>query len=188
MLRLARLVVFHLGQSIDIMQSYCHHTLQNDTLSAFLPLFHQVGVKQVMCASPLSMGLLRSQPGPQWHPASEELQAATKIAAKFVGDRNTTLEKVSLGFGFSSAARLEGSGSDTPIVVGLSKPSEVHETMEIYNSIYGAGKESLKGRSAGEGLSDACKEQRESEAGVTKIFKDADVLDLTWACGLPAKE
>jgi D-arabinose 1-dehydrogenase len=52
LLRLARLVKFHL-QPLDIMQSYCHHTLQNTTLSTFLPLFHEAGVKRVITASPL---------------------------------------------------------------------------------------------------------------------------------------
>lgn len=183
LLRLARLVAARLNQTVDILQTYCHHTLQNDTLSVFLPLFTAAGVAQVISASPLSMGLLRSQGGQAWHPASPELLAASIEAANLVTKNGTSLERVSLGFGFSSATVLQGSGEETPIVVGLSTPAEVHETMEIYTSIYGDGKDSRKGRRAGEGLGEGRKQQQDLEREVIEIFKKSNTLDWTWQCG-----
>ncbi|GAA5952887.1 hypothetical protein JCM21900_004255 [Sporobolomyces salmonicolor] len=183
LLRLARLVAAHV-EPLDIMQSYCHHTLQNTTLSAFLPLFYAAGVKQVIAASPLSMGLLRSAPAPAWHPANAALQAATQQAVELVASRGAQLEDVALGFGFTSA-RLEGTaGRDTPTVVGLSTPEEVHETMKVYSEIYRVRGETRKGRSPGEGLSDACKTQRELEKDVVEIFKKSGTMNWTWAVGV----
>ncbi|GAA5919083.1 hypothetical protein JCM1841_003739 [Sporobolomyces salmonicolor] len=183
LLRLARLVAAHV-EPLDIMQSYCHHTLQNTTLSAFLPLFYAAGVKQVIAASPLSMGLLRSAPAPAWHPANAALQAATQQAVELVASRGAKLEDVALGFGFTSA-RLEGTaGRDTPTVVGLSTPEEVHETMKVYSEIYRVRGETRKGRSPGEGLSDACKTQRELEKDVVEIFKKSGTMNWTWAVGV----
>ena len=131
LLRISRLVAAH-HEPIDILQTYCHHTIQNTTLTSFLPLFHAAGVKQVVSASPLSMGLLRTAGGQTWHPASPALKKATEDAVAAVAKRGSTLEMVSLGYGFTSAALHEGSGEDTPTVVGLSTPQEVHETVEVY--------------------------------------------------------
>lgn len=93
--------------------------LQNTTLSAFLPLFKAAGVKQIISASPLSMGLLRTAGGQPWHPASPELQEANKQAIAAVAEKGAKLEDVALGFGFASADLEEGA-TPTPIVVGLS--------------------------------------------------------------------
>lgn len=124
------------------MQSYCHHTvraaspltlrptlisvhalflpqLQNTTLSSFAPYFKAAGVKQIISASPLSMGLLRTAGGQAWHPASPELQQANTEAIETLAARGVKLEDVALGFGFSSAA-LGDDATPTPIVVGLS--------------------------------------------------------------------
>lgn len=137
MLRLARLIAVKLAP-LDIMQSYCHHTvrssslplepklisppfqqLQNTTLSSFAPYFKAAGVKQIISASPLSMGLLRTAGGQAWHPASPELQQANTEAIETLAARGVKLEDVALGFGFSSAA-LGEDATPTPIVVGLS--------------------------------------------------------------------
>ncbi|GAA5876183.1 hypothetical protein JCM16303_007048 [Sporobolomyces ruberrimus] len=183
MLRLARLCQAHL-EPLDIMQSYCHHTLQNTTLSTYLPLFHKAGVKQVISASPLSMGLLRSASSPPWHPANEALQAATQEAVKLVNSRGAKLEDVALGFGFSSA-KLEGTeGRDTPTVIGLSTPEEVHETMKVYTEIYRSEGQSRKGRAPGTGLGEAAKKQRELEKEVVEIFKRTKTENWGWPVGV----
>lgn len=164
------------------MQSYCHLTLQNTTLSAFLPLFHAAGVKQVISASPLSMGLLRSQ-GPQpWHPASPATHDAARKAAKLCEERGTTLERVALGFGFASA-KLGGEGVETPTVVGLSSVEEVEETVRVWRSIYGEGEE-RKGRKPGEGLGADKEEQLALEREVVALFKESETYNLGWDSGL----
>ena len=81
-------------------------------------MFYEAGVKRVISASPLSMGVLRTAPGPDWHPASPAMQLAAKEAADLCLAQGSTLEDVALGYGFSSVDR---SGQhETSIVVGLS--------------------------------------------------------------------
>ncbi|GAA5914420.1 hypothetical protein JCM6882_008228 [Rhodosporidiobolus microsporus] len=183
LLRLARLVHARLGTPLDILQSYSHHTLQNTSLSAFLPLFYAAGVKQLITASPLSMGLLRSQAAPAWHPASPALKAATQEAVEVCAKRGVALEDVALGFGFSSAKLAADEGRETPSVVGLSTPEEVHETMKVYHAVYGAG-ESRKGRAPGTGLSEKQQVQSDLEGEVVGIFKRTGTMNWTWAVGV----
>lgn len=183
LLRLARLVAFHL-EPLDIMQSYCHHTLQNTTLSTFLPLFHAAGVKQVITASPLNMGLLRGIGGQPWHPASAELKTATEAAARKVQELGSTIERVSLGFGLAGVA-LDPTLGSTPTVVGLSTPQEVHETMKVYVDLY-HGKESRAGRRPGTGLSAASAQQLLLEKTVVDYFRESGTYNQLWSSGLPA--
>lgn len=185
LIRIARLVSFHL-EPIDIIQTYCHHTLQNTTLSSYLPLFAAAGVKQVISASPLCMGVLRNADAQPWHPASPELKSASRKAVAELANRGTTLEKVSLGYGLTSAAVLPGSGRDTPTVLGFSNPEEVHEAMEVYQSLYDATPESRKGRIPGEGLgeSKAHQEQMECEKIVVNCFKENGTFNQTWSQGV----
>jgi aryl-alcohol dehydrogenase-like predicted oxidoreductase len=72
LLRLALLIKEQTGRPIDIVQSYAHQTLLNSTLSAgYIAAFERAGVKQVVNAAPLSMGILTTQGGPDWHPIRE---------------------------------------------------------------------------------------------------------------------
>ena len=167
------------------MQSYCHHTLQNTTLSTFLPLFHAAGVKQVITASPLNMGLLRGIGGQAWHPASPEMKKATEDAALKVKELGSTIEAVSLGFGLCSVG-LDAKYGSTPTVVGLSTPAEVHETMKVYTDLYHE-KESRAGRRPGEGLSEASKETLMLEKTVVDFYRESGTYNQLWACGLPSQ-
>ncbi|GAA5871778.1 hypothetical protein JCM3774_000297 [Rhodotorula dairenensis] len=184
LLRIARLIAHHL-EPIDIMQSYCHHTLQNLTLREFYPLFVQAGVKQILVASPLSMGVLRGAPPPEWHPISPACRTATAEAVELCTSRGKKLADVALGYGFSSVKPREAiQGRDTPSVVGLSTPEEVHDAMKVFHSIYGQGGESRTGRLPGEGLSEKCADQLELEKGVVDCFRKHGGLNWTWAVGV----
>lgn len=183
MLRLARLVAHHL-EPLDIIQSYSHFTLQNTTLSTFAPLFRAAGVRQIITASPLSMGLLRTE-GPQpWHPASPETKLAAERAVQVCRERGTTLERVALGFGFASASLTGREEEDTPTVVGLSTVAEVEETMAVYGEIYGKG-EKRTGRKPGEGLvGEGAKVQLECEREVVRLFRESGTYNLGWDSGV----
>lgn len=130
------------------------------------------------------MGLLRSAASPAWHPANEALQNATQEAVQLVTSRGAKLEDVALGFGFSSAKLVGGEGRDTPTVVGLSTPEEVHETMRVYDEIYRHEGQSRHGRAPGTGLGDAAKKQRELERDVVEIFKRTKTENWGWAVGI----
>ncbi|BGP57256.1 hypothetical protein JCM8202v2_004896 [Rhodotorula sphaerocarpa] len=185
MLRLARLIAHHL-EPLDIMQSYCHHTLQNLTLREFYPLFVEAGVKQILVASPLSMAVLRGAPPPPWHPISPACRTATAEAVELCAAKGQKLVDVALGYGFSSVKPREATaGRDTPTVVGLSTPDEVHEAMKVYHGIYGQAGGSRAGRYPGEGLAgEQFKTQLELEKAVVDSFKKHKGLNWTWAVGV----
>lgn len=58
---------------IDVVQSYCHASLQNEALLPYAERWSSKGIV-VLNAAPLAMGLLTAV-GPQgWHPASAKLR------------------------------------------------------------------------------------------------------------------
>lgn len=83
--------------SIDVILSYCHHTVQNDRLKLLLPAMKRRGVG-VINASPLCMGLLTDRGGPDWHPADDETKAACREASRFCKENGLDLPTLALSF------------------------------------------------------------------------------------------
>jgi L-galactose dehydrogenase len=82
---------------LDVVLSYSHHTLADDTLGEVRPLLDAAGVT-LLDASPLSMGLLTTA-GPQpWHPAPPPVRAACRQAAAELKGSGRSLEDVALTF------------------------------------------------------------------------------------------
>lgn len=128
LLRLSRLIAKELEKPLDLLMSYSHYTLQNESLKDYIPAFKRAGVRQLINASPLSMGLLRAQGPMPWHPAPPPLREACSKAAKLCSkDYDTTLERVALGFGL---------GAEVPVVVGLSKVEEVKECLKVRSELW----------------------------------------------------
>jgi L-galactose dehydrogenase len=80
---------------LDVVISYCHFHLQDDTLatSGFLDVAKQRGTA-VLNASPLAMGLLTDGGPPTWHPGSTRMKEAGRTAAtrvKELGGNISTL-------------------------------------------------------------------------------------------------
>jgi aryl-alcohol dehydrogenase-like predicted oxidoreductase len=88
---------------IDVVLSYCHHTLFDTTLLGLLPLLerHQI---DLVNASPTSMGLLTEQGPPAWHPAQEAVRAACGRAATRCRDRGADIATVAVGFSCANPA------------------------------------------------------------------------------------
>ena len=172
LLRLAQLIASPNGcnRPIDIVQSYSHHTLHNDTLPPFVPRFLAAGVRQVVSASPLSMGLLRNGPAPRWHPASPALHEAVRVAGERVAPRQ--LASVAMSFGLSSC----GTGAcATPSVVGFSTPDEVEVALDLIRRL---PKAALAHRRPGEHV-DA--QTGADELAVVEEMERAGVHDWSWA-------
>lgn len=154
-----------LGKPLDILLSYCHQNLQNSTLSTFIPLLKDAGVKQIVNASPLGMGLLRSSSdGPfKWHPAPPELQKVVRHASEICKDCGTTLERVALwsGLGLRTASKNTGEAI-LPTAIGMSSASEVDDAMEIIT------------QKDGKVLELAAEK-------VITLFSDAGFLNWSWA-------
>lgn len=133
LLRIA-LLVLHTApfKPLDVLLSYSHLTLQNSTFAAFAPHFQtRAKIAQLLTASPLSMGLLTPSP-PPWHPAPEGLRGAAQTAHVQCTDAgwNDGLPSLAVGYGFRKASEL-----GVPMVVGFSKPKEVHESIRVWREL-----------------------------------------------------
>jgi D-arabinose 1-dehydrogenase len=98
LVELSQLVKSRMNRTLDVVLSYSHMTLQNSTLPAAVPKFYAAGVRKVITASPLSMGLLRSA-GPQaWHPATATLRQSVARASKFVESQGHSFAETSMRY------------------------------------------------------------------------------------------
>lgn len=125
------------GQPLDIIQTYSHANLQNNTLPAFLPHFENVAkVPIVMNASPLNMRLLTKTGAPQWHPAPEGMQECTRGLARDIPERakneglaDVGIEDLAVSFGMREFETKDSQGvsitRSAPVVVGVSSLEEV---------------------------------------------------------------
>jgi D-arabinose 1-dehydrogenase len=112
--------------------TFCHLTLQNSSLIEFLPLFEEWGqVSQVVAASPLSMGLLTSNP-PVWHPAPSPLQQLSNEADQLCKSERTSLAATALHYALHH--HHNQNHSMNPVVIGLSTLKEVHEVMHAFRT------------------------------------------------------
>lgn len=82
---------------LDVILSYCHYSLNDNSLLNILPLLenNQVGL---MNASPLSMGLLSNRLVPEWHPASQEIKDACSKAAHFCKQHGEDISKLAIQY------------------------------------------------------------------------------------------
>lgn len=89
--------------AVDVVLSYCNYCLQNDRLSM---LFESLKREKVglINASALSMGLLTSKGGPDWHPADAETKLIAKQAAEVCKERGTDLGTVAMQFALKADA------------------------------------------------------------------------------------
>jgi len=166
LLRLALLIKEQTGRPIDIVQSYAHQTLLNSTLSAgYIAAFEKAGVKQVVNAAPLSMGILTTQGGPDWHPIREvkggRYYQATRDAAKLCQERGTTLEAVASDFGYRPVHQSDG--KLVPVVIGCKNLEEVHRALESYARVAYDRTDS-----------------RETQQEVRELFEKAGAADWSW--------
>ncbi|MCD9025526.1 aldo/keto reductase [Cohnella silvisoli] len=83
--------------NVDAIISYCHYSLNDNSLLGLLPLLEQRGIGLVN-ASPLSMGLLSNRGTPEWHPASRELKEICKRAAELCASRGQDIAKLAVQF------------------------------------------------------------------------------------------
>lgn len=137
LLRLSIMVLEQTGQPLDIIQTYSHANLQNNTLPAFLPHFENVAkVPIVMNASPLNMGLLTTGGGPEWHPAPPGMKECTQGLAKEIPGRaqelgleNIKIEDVAVSYGIREFDVKDGTGQNVkrslPVVVGVTTLEQV---------------------------------------------------------------
>lgn len=159
LLRLALLIRETHGP-VDVMLSYCHLTIQNDTFLSFAKeLTERAGVGQLLTASPLCMGLLTPNP-PEWSPAPEKLKLASSKLVDVCSAWSGGLPNIALGFTYRTARRL-----GMPTVVGMGSLEQVHETMKVWREIVS---------------DDGMQQRKEYEERVIQAFNDSGYRNYSW--------
>lgn len=131
--------------TIEVVLSYCNHTLQNQRLVNLLPLFkqHSVGVVN---ASPLSMGLLTGAAAPSWHPASDLVKKKSMEAGEICRRKGSSLAAVALQYALGLESEAIAStlvGIDSRAILAkniatmMSKPDKVleNEVLKIFEPV-----------------------------------------------------
>ncbi|KAF9779561.1 Aldo/keto reductase [Thelephora terrestris] len=158
LLRVA-LLIREVHGPVDVVMSYCHLTIQNDTLASFANEFaERAGVRQLLTASPLCMGLLTPNP-PEWSPAPPKLRSASLDAVDVCSAWAGGLPNVAQGFAYRHARTL-----GIPTVVGMGSLEQVHETMRVWREV----------------ASDERIQRKEFEDRVSRIFEASGYRNYSW--------
>lgn len=109
-------------RSVDAILSYCHYSLNDDSLLELLPEIKRTGTGLVN-ASPLSMGLLSGNELPEWHPATPLIRETCKEAYKFCDSRGWSLPKLAIQFAVGN--------EDIPTtLVSTARPDKIKSNIE----------------------------------------------------------
>ncbi|KAK9477803.1 NADP-dependent oxidoreductase domain-containing protein [Lipomyces japonicus] len=132
-----RHVVRRFGRPPDVVQSYCHFTLQNSKLARHLAEFKRAGVDVVINSSPLSMGLLSGSPAAAFHPAPQGLRDACMRAASHARDRHgMNLADLAARYAIGEFARAAcRHGVSGAVVVGASYPHELESFVAAWHDV-----------------------------------------------------
>jgi aryl-alcohol dehydrogenase-like predicted oxidoreductase len=106
----------------DTVLSYCHHTLNDDSLLEVLPEFSARGIG-VINASPTGMGLLTHGELQGWHPADSRIREICARAVAWCAQRDVDITKLALQF----AARHPDIATT---LVGTAFASEITENVQ----------------------------------------------------------
>jgi len=161
---IAHRILRETGEPLDAVMSYANFTLQSTLLaSRGIQELQAAGVDVVLNASPLGMGLLRTEGVPvgsmgNWHPASNDLRSAVKRASDFCDRHDERLEVIAIRYALESWIKdgaSVGSRGDPAAgvpwqresneqvggtrlgvsVMGVSKKVELEKTMKVWRSI-----------------------------------------------------
>ncbi len=87
--------------TVDSILSFCHYTLNDDSLADYLDYFESNSVG-VINASPFSMGLLTERGAPEWHPAPYQLKKLVAKAANHCKSKGESIEKLAIQYSVSN--------------------------------------------------------------------------------------
>ncbi|WWC91542.1 uncharacterized protein L201_006488 [Kwoniella dendrophila CBS 6074] len=183
LLRIALLILKTSGKGLDVLQTYSHQTIQNSSLSSgYLKAFNdQAKVENVISAAPLSMGLLTSSGGPDWHPARShsKLFETTRQVVEKCKENNTTIEDVSLNFGYRPI--YQDKTKKIPIVIGCINLEQLHSTLNKYKQVNPTfSYEDAEQEARDWDIQDEKAVRFENEIG--KMFENNGVKNWSWEC------
>lgn len=154
------------GRPLDVVLSYCHFNLQNTTFASYASMFRENGVKFLINASPLCMGLLGSRQLPAWHPALPEMRKAQEEADRWCIRHGWSLGNLALRYALRNRVK-EGEGRWDATLIGLRGVEEAESAAMHLDQV----NEGFKGEVEFEGA---------VVDDVRGIFKKHGVLDQSW--------
>ncbi|MEK3888171.1 aldo/keto reductase [Bacillus sp. FSL K6-3431] len=86
---------------LDVILSYCHYSLNDQSLLGLIPLLEEKKVG-LLNASPLSMGLLGTRGVPAWHPADEQIKSVCQQALAHCEKKGENLSKLAIQYAVSN--------------------------------------------------------------------------------------
>jgi L-galactose dehydrogenase len=113
--------------NLDVILSYCHCSLNDDSLNTLSGYFAAKNIG-VIGASPLAMGLLSDSGPPDWHPAPETLKAACREAIAYCLGRGVSLAELALSWS------LQNSNIST-MLVGMSDANLVRKNIATVGTV-----------------------------------------------------
>lgn len=87
--------------TIESILSFCHYTLNDDSLADYLDYFDSKSVG-IINASPYSMGLLTKRGAPEWHPAPLPLKRLSKKVIEYCDSKGISIEELAVAFSTSN--------------------------------------------------------------------------------------
>ncbi|KAK7109310.1 uncharacterized protein [Littorina saxatilis] len=85
---------------VDTLLTYCHASMNDNSLADYLPYFKSRGVG-VVNASPISMGLLSDRGPPAWHPATQDIKDVCAQAAAYCKMKGVDISRLAMDFTLS---------------------------------------------------------------------------------------
>lgn len=86
---------------LDVILSYCHYALNDNSLESIVPYFQFKNVG-IMNAAATSMGLLTESGPPPWHPASLEIKNACAQAAAYCRKRGVNIVQLAVQYSLAN--------------------------------------------------------------------------------------
>ncbi len=138
---------------VDAILNYCRYNLLvNDMDRQLTPFAKERGIG-LLNASPLHMGMLTEQGGPEWHPAPPEVRSAVRKVAELCRSHGANLSDIALRFCFDypdAATTLVGMSATQEVSRNLSAmdggpPPEILQEIEailapVHNMIWISGR------------------------------------------------
>lgn len=117
--------------TLDVILSYCHHSVNDSTLEDIVPYLKSKGVG-IISASPLAMGLLTEAGPPEWHPASPELKSACRAAATYCKKNGKNISKLAMQYSLLNK-------EITSVLVGMRSVEQVEENVTAARELAASG-------------------------------------------------
>ncbi|HTD15697.1 MAG TPA: aldo/keto reductase [Chthoniobacterales bacterium] len=111
--------------TIETILSFCHYTLNDNTLAGLIPYLKSKGVG-IINAAPVGMGLLTPEGPPVWHPAGEAIKQGCQNAVAHCAAKGVNIVKLAVQYCCTNS-------DIATTLVGTGHPEEMREDIAFVN-------------------------------------------------------